>query len=222
MQQRELMEAVQRLSTFLASPLTQWVAQLEHDLTGAVAEDVPEVLKASGIDQSLLSAGLTVSATLGRVNDLIHAAAICLLLPHILEPHERLEVRPSLAAGNDPSRPYDLETSRRVAEFKLSRWKGSDAERKRQTFKDLVHLAADGSDRSAELYVVGEAPIRFLRTSRSTARWALDRLPAATATLFERRFGSPAISIGEFTATQGRHVKLIDLTSIAPDLSDLW
>ena len=42
----------------------------------------------------------------------------------MLEPGERLANRPSLAAGNDPSRTFDLETDRRVAEFKLAIWNG--------------------------------------------------------------------------------------------------
>lgn len=74
----------------------------------------------------------------GRINDLIHAAAIVTLLPQILELDEKLEGRPSLAAGNDSTRLYDLTTDRRVAGFKFSEQKGPDAMRKRNTFKDLV------------------------------------------------------------------------------------
>ena len=60
------------------------------------------------MDGPLLDAALDVRARLGRINDLIHAAAIVLMLPHILEPGERLVRRPSLAAGNDPTRPFRL------------------------------------------------------------------------------------------------------------------
>ena len=65
--------------------------------------------------------------------------------------------RPSLAAGNDPTRPFDVETDRRVAEFKVGIWSGTgtDAMRKRTVFHDLVNLAADTSGRRAELYVAG-------------------------------------------------------------------
>jgi hypothetical protein len=108
----------------------------------------------------------------GRLNDLVHAATITLTLPLILEPGERLTNRPSLAAGNDPTRPFDVETDRRVAEFKVEIWSGNgtDAMRKRTVFHDLVHLAADTSDRRAELYVVGPQPVRFLLRSRTTAQ----------------------------------------------------
>ncbi|MDX6319012.1 MAG: hypothetical protein QOD35_2412 [Nocardioidaceae bacterium] len=92
----------------------------------------------------------------------------------LLRPSDQLAKRPSPAAGNDPTRPFDLETDRRIAEFKLAVWSasGSDAMRKRGVFKDLVHLAADDSGRRAELYLAGPKPLRFLRGSRSTAAWA--------------------------------------------------
>ncbi|MFF2516540.1 hypothetical protein [Streptomyces sp. NPDC058086] len=118
----------------------------------------------------------TVVVSQGRLNDLIHAAGIVLALPHLLEDGEEIAVRPSLAAGNDPHRPFDLETDRRVAEFKLARWRGADAMRKRQTFKDLVMLAADRTGRRAELFVVGPEPGRFMRSSPS-ATPAMSRSP---------------------------------------------
>ncbi|WP_245790408.1 hypothetical protein [Streptomyces monashensis] len=108
---------------------------------------------------------------------------------HQLGDEERITVCPSLGAGNDPSRPYDLETDQRIAEFKLARWRGADAMRKRQTFNDLVMLAADTSGRRAELFVIGPEPCRFLTTSTSTAAWALDRTPGALRT-FTTVFGA--------------------------------
>lgn len=137
----------------------------------------------------LLASALTVRESLGRINDLIHACGILLVLPHILGDEERITVRPSLGAGNDPSRPYDLETVQRIAELKLARWRGADAMRKRQTFKDLVMLAADTSGRRSELFVIGPEPCRFLTTSTSTAAWALDRSPGALRT-FTTVFGT--------------------------------
>jgi len=133
-----------------------------------------------------------------------------------MEPGEVL-YRPSLAAGNDPSRPFDVETTLRVAEFKLARWDGSDAMRKRQLFKDLVHLAADTSERSAELFVLGELPLRFLRRTRSSAGWALDRFPAARK-LFGERFGTLDVPISDFVKGPGSRVKVIDLEERMPAL----
>ncbi len=145
-------------------PLTAKIADIEHELNGCGRGEVGPIISARGVSPDLLRGALLVRSRLGRINDLINAAAISLALPELLEPNEVLR-RPSLAAGNDPSRPYDVETDRRVAEFKLARWDGHDAMRKRQVFKDLVHLAAaDTSGRRAELYVLG--PAHDLPTAR--------------------------------------------------------
>ena len=196
--------------------LTTRIARLEHELEGVRVSEIPSLLDASNVDRRLLQSALVVRARLGRMNDLIHATAIALALPHLLEPDEQL-VRPSLAAGNDPSRPFDVETDRRVAEFKLSRWGGTDAMRKRQVFKDLVHLAADASGRRAELYVLGDRPIRFLRRSISKASWGLDRSPRERG-VFESRFGSLERRTCDFTAEEGAHVSLIDLEERLPEV----
>ena len=125
------------------------VADLEQQLTDADASQAACAGATAGVAPELLVASMLVRRDIGRINDFIHAAAITLALPHILEPGERLVNRPSLAAGNSPTQHYDVETDRRIAEFKLAAWSGTDATRKRGVFHDLVHLAADNSGRSA-------------------------------------------------------------------------
>ena len=212
-------DAFAKLAAFLqGGRLTGVVSDLEHVLDGTDAQAAAAAATEAGLDSDLLEAALLVRRDVGRLNDLIHAAAVSLALPELLEPGERIAKRPSLAAGNDPGRPFDLETDRRVAEFKLGVWSatGSDAMRKRGVFKDLVHLAAAGSDRRAELYVVGPKPLRFLRQSRSTAGWALNRGADSTRELFTARFGPLAMPVREFTAGPGSHVHLVDLTDFLP------
>lgn len=204
------------LADFLSrQPLTQALASLEHRLEGSDGTKVLEVAEDGHVVPELLVSALTVRESLGRINDLIHACGILLVLPHILGEGERITVRPSLGAGNDPGRPYDLETDRRIAEFKLARWRGADAMRKRQTFKDLVMLAADTSGRRAELFVIGPEPGRFLTTSSSTAAWALDRSPGALRT-FTSAFGAPSMPVSRFTATHAAHVRITDLRDLLP------
>jgi hypothetical protein len=139
------------------------------------------------------------------------------MLPTLLDDDEVVQGRPSLAAGNDPTRPYDLQTNRRIAEFKLAQWAGADAMRKRGLFKDLVHLASDASGRKAQLFIVGDAPIKFLRQSASPARWGLDRA-TSTRAIFEHRFGSLEMPIHAFTAGPAAHVELVDLALLLPGL----
>lgn len=212
----QLGNAVSVLAAFLgAEPLTCAIASMERSLVGRSASEAGAMAAARGVSPDLMVAALTVRGSLGRLNDLIHAAGIVLALPHLLQDGEEIAVRPSLAAGNDPSRPFDLETDRRVAEFKLARWRGADAMRKRQTFKDLVMLAADRTGRRAELFVVGPEPGRFLRTSRSTAAWALDRTPHARR-VFGESFGSLEVSVAEFTERHAGHVQVTDLCDVLP------
>lgn len=213
-----LHSALQRLQRFAqAHPLTAGLAQLEWDLAGATGVTMAARAGTFGIDADLLRSAITVREAVGRINDLIHAASIVLIAQRILEPDEVLK-RPSLAAGNDPTRLFDLETDRRVAEFKLSQWRGADAARKRQTFKDLVELAAEPSDRRAQLYVLGPRPLQFLRHSTSSAAWALAKSPTVLIR-FAEHFGSPeSISVAEFTAGMAAEVDLVDLAELAPDL----
>ncbi len=213
---QQLSAAVGVLADFLRrQPLTPALALLEQRLEGADASSVGRVAEEGHVAPELLASALTVRESLGRINDLIHACGILLVLPHILQEGERITVRPSLGAGNDPSRPYDLETDQRIAEFKLARWRGADAARKRQTFKDLVMLAADTSGRRAELFVIGPEPSRFLTTSISTAAWALDRSPGALRT-FTTAFGAPSMSVAQFTTTHAAHVQITDLRDLLP------
>lgn len=214
---RDFASALTSLGEFLdRAPLTESIASLEGALEGSTATDVDRLLVDAGVSPDLLRDAMTVRARIGRISDVIHAAAIALSLPALLEPHEVI-ARPSLGAGNDSSRPFDLETDRRVAEFKLAEWKGSDAMRKRQTFKDFVHLAAEPSERVAELYVLGEKPLQFLRGSRSPAQWGLDRSPS-TQRLFEERFGPLHMPIADFVGGPGAHVRVIDLEERLPQL----
>lgn len=207
-----------RLLTFLASsPLTSAIRDLEQALDGSDADRAAHAVAAAGIDPELLSAAVVTRRYLGRINDLIHASAISLILPTLLDSDEVVQGRPSLAAGNDPTRPYDLQTNKRVAEFKLAHWAGADAMRKRGVFQDLVHLAADTSDRRAQLFVVGQAPIKFLRGSASTAQWALDRATTLRSR-FEQQFGPLTMTVRQFTAGPGAHVELVDLLPLLPAL----
>lgn len=67
---------------------------------------------------------------------------------------------------------------------------------------------------------MGEAPGRFLRSSRSTAAWALDRSPA-TRDLFTERFGPLSMTIADFTYGPAAHVRIVDLTTLLPGLASV-
>ena len=217
MPNRDLAAALAVVTQFIGrSSLTETIADLEYAMEGSEGSEVRGIARQAGISEDLLSSALLARMEFGRLSDVIHASAIALGLPDLLEPAEVLR-RPSLGAGNDSSRPFDVETDRRVAEFKLARWDGHDATRKRGVFKDFVHLAAEESDRVAELYVVGQRPIRFLHETRATASWALNRFPGPRR-LFRERFGNLDVKISTFVEGPGADVRVIDLEQRLPQL----
>ena len=208
-----------RLVEFMhQSSLTGRIAQLEHDLIGATDSDVVQLAGTHAISSDLLAAALTIRSVFGRINDVIHAAVIALSLPHVLERGEEITNRPSLAAGNDPSRPFDLETDRRVAEFKVSVWTGRDAMRKRGVFADLVHLALDETGRRQQLFVVGSQPRHFLEKTTSTAAWALNRNSKSLRDRYSERFGSLEVPIAEVRVRHARSVEIVDLADVIPGI----
>lgn len=113
-----LAQAVALIAPLLDGPggLGQRIAALEHDLAGKDRDSVAAIVSSHGVAPDTLAASLLTRESLGKLSDLIHAVGIALALPHILEPGEVLKT-PSLAAGNDPGRLYDVETDRRAIEF---------------------------------------------------------------------------------------------------------
>jgi hypothetical protein len=194
--------------------LASRVGRLEAGLEGADRETVEERVTPEGFTDALLRGALLVQQHTGRVNDFVRAAMIVRALPKILEPGERILKRPSLASGNDGGRKFDLETDRRVAEFKAGQWPGCGAMRKRMLVADLVGLVLERGDRRAELYVLGSLPIDYLRTSTSTVEWALGHSSPHLRQAYEQRFGSAALTVGQFTAGPGADVVLRDLCEL--------
>ncbi|WP_084510680.1 hypothetical protein [Nocardia lijiangensis] len=217
----ELAESFATLSRFLTDhDLTAHLADAEAALHHAGSATSREVTTKYGFSDDLLDAALAVRTQVGRLNDVIHATVIARVLPVILEEGEVVVRRPSLGAGNDRSRPFDLETDRRIAEFKVAQWKGADTMRKRGIVSDLVHLALDESGRRAQLFVVGALPVRFLTTTKSTIAWALGRSSPHTRSRFEQRFGPATdFTIAEFVRVHGERIELVDLATLVPSLA---
>lgn len=211
---QDAVDAFVRLDTFLsATPLTAALAGLEGELHGVDSTAAAEIAAASGFSEDLVDSALIIRERVGMLDTLIHAAVIIQVLPRILEAGEQLATRPSLGAGNDPGRPFDLETTNRVAEFKLSSWKGQDGARERGLFADVVGLSLDQTGRRRQMYVVGELPVKFLTTSGRNAAKVLSK-----AALRLRAPGDLTgdMSVAEYT--RPANVEVIDLKTLIPKL----
>jgi hypothetical protein len=206
--------AFQRLDAFMsATSLRNSLAGLESSLLGADRGAAAGLVTASGFDLDLIESAMVIRERVGKLDSLIHAAVISLALPLILEPGEVVTNRPSLGAGNDSSRPFDLETNFRVAEFKVASWQGQDSMRQRGLFADAVGLSLDRSGRRRELYVLGELPIRFLTRSRANATTKLSK---SALRLREDGVVDSTITVSEYVAAAG--IVVIDLRTVLPDL----
>lgn len=212
-------EAFGTLVEFLRQEsFTTAIARLEHALLGADRDTIGNVTASAGLTVPLLRAALVVRRDVGRVSDVIHAAAIVLALPALLEPGEIVSNRPSLGPGNDKLRPFDLETNRRVAEFKVALWSGGDMMRKRGVTADLVHLSLDDSGRRPELWVAGDEPIRFLQSSSSAVGDLLSRAPRRLRDRFTARYGIEPIPLRVFVEEHAGRVELHNIADVLPDV----
>jgi hypothetical protein len=210
----DALEAFRHLDLFLASNmLTPTLAALEARLDGINKKAAADLGQTTGFDEDLVDAALVVRERVGMLDTLIHAAVITQVLPMILADDEVVTKRPSLGAGNDPGRVFDLETTHRVAEFKLSSWKGHDGARQRGLFADVVGLSLDPTDRRRQVFVVGALPVAFLTTSKRNAVKTLSKGPLR---LRDAPRLTETMTVSEFTAAAG--IEVIDLRSMLPGL----
>jgi hypothetical protein len=210
----DALEAFSRLDAFLASnPLTATLTHIEQRLLGADRSEAARVAESSGLDVDLVDSALVVRERIGMLDSLIHAAVITQVLPLILNEGEKVLKQPSLGAGNDPDRRYDLETTHRVAEFKLSSWKGADGMRQRGLFADVVGLSLDDTGRQRQVFVVGQLPVRFLTTSQRVAAKILSK---AALRLRTPPGICDSITVSDYTKTA--QIEVIDLTTMLANL----
>lgn len=211
--------AVDQIARFMdGEELTTRVAEAEQAMRGVPGSDIGEVSRQMGLDGPTLTSALMVRRAFGRISDVIHAATIVMTLEKVMEEGEVLVRPPSLGAGNDPGRPFDVETDRRVAEFKAAEWKGADAMRKRTLFADLARLAMEDSGRRKQLFVVGELPRRYLTTTRTSVSRVINRSSQTLRDRMADRYGSLEMSVAEFTATHGSQVEVVNMEDIVPEL----
>jgi hypothetical protein len=211
-----LPKAAERIQQFEKGALTSRIGDIEASLQGLDRTGCEEAFRALVVSPDLLESALVLKKAAGQVNVLIHAIGILLSLPHILRPGESIESL-SLGAGNT-GRPFDLETSLRIAEFKFIQWRGGpESIRQNSLFKDFYLLAEYDSNKEKYLYVLGtEHPLHFLNggrvlssvMSRNNKLW----------TSFRQTYGDRFSRVNEYYEYRKAAVMLINLAEILPQL----
>jgi len=112
-----------------------------------------------------------------QVDTIIHAYGILLSLPKILDDDETIEYL-SLGAGNT-GKPFDLSTSKRVAEFKFAKWDTkNNTIRQNKIFENFLELAIDVGNVGKKKYIYclsAEEIIKFLTNSERALGSVLSR-----------------------------------------------
>lgn len=213
----DLREAITLLEGFRADvALRKRLSNLEELLEGANALQCHDRNIASGVTTQVLAAADALKVATAQLHEVIHALGILLCLPHLLEPNETV-LALSLGAGNT-GKPYDLETSTRIAEFTFIRWRGgSETIRQNKLFKDFFMLAESQSEKRKILYVVDEnRPKRFLYNSRRRLDSVLrdhvvrEQFYATAGTQFD--------TVRQYVSTRRDAVEIRDVGHWLPDL----
>jgi len=210
----ELREAVEAIEGFVSDSLTRRIAGLEQDLRNSNGIDCREYLLAKSISSELMTSAYAIKKVAAEVNVVVHAIGILLSLPHLLSSAETI-IDLSLGAGNT-GKPFDLETTERIAEFKFIDWQGGpESIRQNALFKDYYLLAEHPTKKQKYLYVIGtEHPLRFLNGRRSL-RSVMSRNSALWSD-FTERYGERFKTVSEYYAYRKTAVRLEDISTLLP------
>ena len=156
-------DALQIVSSFKGKNLKQKLNELKKNLVGKGKNDIVVL-------DEVFEAALKVKTLSAQIDEVVHSTGIIKCLPHILL-NDELIVEVSLAAGAE-GEGIDLVTTKRIAEFKFSRWQEGVANgmRKRQVFADLVNLYLNPITKKKELYVYDASKITAFFQSKK-AQW---------------------------------------------------
>lgn len=205
----DLAQASGLLRGFKGESLPGTVAKIEQAFRGTTKSSVLPLLERTSITADLFTAALLIKKNASQIDEVVHTLGILLALPSILEGDEEVESL-SLAAGNT-GKGFDLETTRRIAEFTFIQWQGGpEVIRQNKVFKDFYFLAEAETDKIRELYVVGtQHAERFFISGR-----ALPRILNGNAKLgdhFKSRYGTRFKVVRDYYETKKDAVAIRDI-----------
>lgn len=212
----DLHRAIDMLINFMnGSDLTNR-SKLESNLIGANSRYVSKIIPQEKVDKETLRAALEVKKSISQIDVVIHCLGIINVLPYILETDEKVEYL-SLGAGNTGKK-FDVETDRRIAEFKFINWSGkSDTIRQNTTFKDFFELVEYNTDKRKFLYIFDkEKVVKFFNNKRALT--SILSKNEATKKHFIGLYGNKYTTVSEYYQDKRNLVEIVDLKDICPDI----
>jgi len=215
-QHAALANAISSLEAFGGQDLTLTLARIEASLHGVRQDRYADVLLKSGAKAEVLGGAALLKRLAGQINVVIHALGILLCLPRILEPGEVIQYV-SLGAGNT-GREFDLETDRRIAEFKFINWQGGpESIRQNALFKDFYEMAEYASDKQRFLYVLGTERVdKFFHGGRALSSVLSHNVKLGKA--FAQKYGDRYHKVRDYYVTRKDLVTIRDISSFVPEL----
>ena len=203
------MDRFAKINRFVGNSLREKIRKIESDIVGAEKQEIGSLFESFFITKDAFHEAQEIKQLSAEINVKIHALGILLSLPNILDKDEVVEYV-SLGAGNT-GRKFDLETDKRIAEFKFIDWKGgSESIRQNGVFKDFYSLQSHETHKRKFLYLNGtEVALKFLRGGRSVQS-VLSRNSNVHSD-FLRRFAGKYASVGEYFADHSNSVELHDV-----------
>ena len=214
----DLSHAISALQTFSGPLLTQTLGAIELSMRGVTTKDCAEALASCGAKAEVIGAAGLVKRLTGQLNVIVHALGILLCLPHLLQPGEVIDYV-SLGAGNTGG-PFDLETNRRIAEFKFIHWQGgTETIRQNSLFKDFYLMAEHRTAKQKYLFVLGtEHPLRFLNGGRGLSSVLSHSVKLQKD--FLEKYGEQYRTVRDYYGPRKDIVVIQDVSSFLPDLLD--
>lgn len=211
----DLIQAADVINRFQGPSLTRRISSIEQSLRGVDAGSIGDAVGGVAANDATFDASLVLKRAASQINVLIHALGILRALPDLLEQGEIVEYV-SLGAGNT-GRSFDLETDRRVAEFKFINWRPSgNVIRENGLFKDLYLLEVSATTKRKQMFVLeDQQPLRFLRGGWALSS-VLSRNTRLTASFYER-FGDRFSVVRDYYDSFGSRVELVSLSRLLPE-----
>jgi hypothetical protein len=209
----------EELNEFVGDALTPALAAIEQLAVGVTAKDCPNLILSALATQKAISQAAQIKKLAGQINVTIHALGILRCLPFILEDGEVIEYV-SLGAGNT-GRKFDLETNKRIAEFKFINWKGgAESIRQNSIFKDFFELSIAKTGKQKILYLLGtEQGLKFFVGGRSLN--SVLSKNEATRFKFRELYGNAYGTVREYYEAHSDSVEILDVSKWLPELVSL-